>query len=180
MAEKKLTFITAHYTNPERSNVAVIYAHEDGSLKIDYCAPKIGEPVFDAALEYFDLEDLPKMTHQYYMAQRKNYEQEVIQIAEKEGLVWNLEDADTEMLYKGIAQIIFGKDLRLDPDHKEKLFIMKLKLFELPAFRSYSNKELKTKMRKAEHVVELIGYACEMWNDIYSTTPDSLDIDSAD
>lgn len=180
MAEKKLTFITAHYTNPERSNVAVIYAHEDGSLKIDYCAPKIGEPVFDAALEHFDLEDLPDMTYKYYQDQRRAYEQEVIQIAEKEGLIWDIEKADTDMLYRGFASVIFGKDHNKDPDHKEKLFIFKLQLFELPQFRTSKNKQLKTKMRKAQNVIELVSLAAEMWNEIYSTTPDSSETESAD
>ena len=180
MAEKKLTFITAHYTNPERSNVAVIYAHEDGRLKIDYCAPKIGEHVFDAALEHFDLEDLPDMTYKYYQGQRRAYEQEVIQIAEKEGLIWDIEKADTDMLYRGFASVIFGKDHNKDPDHKEKLFIFKLQLFELPQFRTSKNKQLKTKMRKAQNVIELVGLAAEMWNEIYSTTPDSSETESAD
>ena len=154
MAEKKLTFVTAYYTNELRKAVGIIWMHEDGSLKIDYCAPKIGEPAFDEALQYFDLEDLPDMSYKYYQDQRNNYEKEVIAIAEKEGLIWDIEKADTDMLYKGFAKVIFGKDHSKDPDHKEKLFIFKLQLFELPQFRTCKNKQLKSLSKSILHSIQ--------------------------
>ena len=67
-------------------------------------------------------------------------EQEVIQIAEKEGLIWDIEKADTDMLYRGFASVIFGKDHNKDPDHKEKLFIF---VTHKQSLVKYSSKTIK-------------------------------------
>ena len=59
-----------------------------------------------------------------------------------------------------IVEFVFGP---FDPEKdKEKLFMFKLKLFEVDKIKKSTNRETKAKLRKAETIMEAIKSAVEI------------------
>ena len=86
----------------------------------------------------------------------------MIEGARKEGLVWDVRDADAMELYKGFAKAIFDNDWENDKLAKEKLFCFKLQVFELNTFKKSKNKELKSQLRKCQNMIEAVTIACQI------------------
>ena len=154
-------FLTAFFSDNERTNVEAYWVTPDGlETRVENIEAKTGDPAWEDLLTHISLEKLHEATHKQMQAQDDAFKEEVIKIARERGLIHdltNLADAETMSL---IVEFVFGP---FDPEKdKEKLFMFKLKLFELDKIKKSTNRETKAKLRKAETIMEAIKSAVEI------------------
>lgn len=154
-------FLTAHFCNNERTTVESYWVTPDGlETRVEYIEAKEGDPNWENLLTHIDIDALHEATYKQIRAQNEAFKEDVIKIAKERGLIHdltNLNEVDTMNL---IVQFIFGE---FDPEKdKEKLFMFKLKLFEIAKIKASKNRAVKAKMRKAENLIESIKAAIEI------------------
>ena len=154
-------FLTAHFCNNERTTVESYWVTPDGKeTRVEYIEAKEGDPNWENLLTHIDIDALHEATYKQIRAQNEAFKEDVIKIAKERGLIHdltNLNEVDTMNL---IVQFIFG-EFNAEKD-KEKLFMFKLKLFEVPKIKASKNREVKAKMRKAENLLDAIKAAIEI------------------
>ena len=154
-------FLTAHFCNNERTTVESYWVTPDGlETRVEYIEAKEGDPNWENLLTHIDIDALHEATYKQIRAQNEAFKEDVIKIAKERGLIHdltNLNEVDTMNL---IVQFIFG-EFNAEKD-KEKLFMFKLKLFEVPKIKASKNREVKAKMRKAENLLDAIKAAIEI------------------
>ena len=72
------------------------------------------------------------------------------------GLIFDSNGVNSN-LYEALVDTLF--EPFVEKDMKEKLFVMKLKLFEVEAIKSSKDRELKAKLRKSKDFLSAIKYA---------------------
>lgn len=151
-------FLTAFFSDNERTNVEAYWVTPDGlETRVENIEAKTGDPAWEDLLTHVSLEKLHEETYKQMEAQDNAFKEEVIKIAKERGLVHdlsNLNDSETMSL---IVEFVFGP---FDPEKdKEKLFMFKLKLFEINEIKKSTNRDAKVKLRKAENLMEAIKSA---------------------
>lgn len=154
-------FLTAHFSDNERTNVEVYWVTPDGlETRVENIEAKTGDPAWEDLLTHISLEELHQATYKQMQEQDAMFKEDVIKIAKERGLIHDLTNLNNVETMKLIVDFIFGE---FDPQKdKEKLFMFKLKLFEVDKIKKSSNRELKAKMRKAESLVDAIKAAIEI------------------
>ena len=168
MSLENAKLMMAYYTHEDRTNCRAEWMKDDGNIYAEDIRPEPGSALWEDLLEHCDLEDIQDWTFQYQHESRKGFEEDVIEVARKEGLVWDVRDADAMELYKGFAKAIFDNDWENDKLAKEKLFCFKLQVFELNTFKKSKNKELKSQLRKCQNMIEAVTIACQIHQEMYS------------
>jgi len=74
-------------------------------------------------------------------------------------MIYDIDSINTD-LYKAIIQYLF-KPFNSEED-KEKLFMIKLQLFEVEEIKNNKNKDLKAKLRKSTTPLDAIKTAIEI------------------
>ena len=154
-------FLTAHFSDNERTNVEVYWVTPDGlETRVENIEAKTGDPNWENLLTHISLEKLHEATYKHMHDNDMAFKEDVIRIAKERGLIHDLTNLNDVETMKLIVEFIFGP---FDPEKdKEKLFMFKLKLFEVDKIKKSTNRELKAKMRKAESLVDAIKAAIKI------------------
>ena len=171
-------FLTAHFSNNERTIVEAYWTTPDGKdTRVEYIEAKDGDANWEALLKHVDIDTLHELTFKFIKQNRKAFEDDVVEIAKKEGLIYDISSVNTDM-YRAIVNTVFTSfDKEKD---KEKLFMFKLQLFEVPEIRLSKDRDLKAKLRKSNTIIDSIKYAIEIVENSQSKTPETSSLDSAD
>jgi len=166
-------FLTAHFTNNERTVVEVYWIREDEDGKpetiVEYVEASIdkdGRPneadqSWNNLLNHIDIDTLHDNTAKHMADQELEFERMVMDIARKKGLFDDI-DIVNDNVHKHLVKFIFAP---FDPvEQKEQLFMIKLELFELPEIKASKSREAKTKLRKAENIMAAVQAAIEIVN----------------
>lgn len=166
-------FLTAHFSNNERTIVEVYWTREDEDGKpetvveyIEASIDKDGRPneadqSWNNLLNYIDIDSLHTNTARHIAEQEREFENMVMDIARKQGLFDEV-DVINDNVHKTLVDFIFAP---FDPEaQKEQLFMIKLQLFELPEIKASKKRTAKTKLRKAENIMTAIQAAIEIVN----------------
>jgi len=168
----KDNYITAYFIDNERKNIEILLRNDDGVT----VNPHIIE--YDTKnqdclklLKLCPLDDLHKNTYEKKMKEKKGFEDMVMRIAKKEGLVVDELELDTKF-YPAIVKAIFEEKETLDElgslkslkknDKEDHLFALKLALFEVEKIRDSKDSELKKKLRQAKTKIEALKIAFEI------------------
>lgn len=159
-------FLTAHFCNNERTTIEVYWATED-KTRVTHVEAKDGDPQYEEVLKHVSIDQLHENTYKHIREQNDLFEEQVIEIAKKRGMIYDVDEVNTE-IYKVIGSAIFAS---FDPEKdKEKLFMFKLQLFEIDQIKTSKNRDLKAKLRKSKSIVEATKIAIEIVEDISGTT----------
>ena len=79
------------------------------------------------------------------------FEDSVVKLAKERGLLYDIDELSTDT-YKVLSHILF-KEFDEEQD-KEKLFLYKLQLFEVPAIKKSKSSAKKKKLRQAKNMLE--------------------------
>jgi hypothetical protein len=144
-------FVTAHFTNNERTTIEVEWQDpESDAIEIEYVEFNEEDASYQHLLQYIELDTLHDNTKIRVKEQRKTYLETVRYIAQEEGLIFN---ENTKGMFDRINDYLFTDNF--DPEkEKEMLFNIKLSAFEQEMVKSTS-RELKSKLRKAETIYEV-------------------------
>ena len=136
----KDNFLTAYFIDQERKNIEIQTTTEDKKKVFTTIIPfEEGHHQYEALKSVMSLDQLHESTYQKHKKERKLFEETVIRIAQKDGLIMDSERIDTA-------------------DH---VFALKLALFELKAVKESTNEEAKKELRKSKNKLDIIAAALQ-------------------
>lgn len=152
-------FLTAHFVNNERTVVEVFWVTPDGKETREEYIEANDDDTWKNLLKHVTIDELHENTYKHIREQNKLFEDQVITIAKKRGMVYDIDEVNTDV-YKSMVSAIFKP---FDPEEqKDKLFMIKLALFEVESIKNVKNKELKSELRKANDIISAFKIAIQM------------------
>lgn len=146
--------ITAYFIDNERKNIEVLTSTPN-KKEVNAMIIPFNEDNEDYKnlIEYIDLDKLHEITYQKIKNDRAEFEAQIVDIAKKEGLIFDQNKIDTKF-YPYLVKSIFE-----DKGNADHLFALKLALFEIDDVRDSDNMEQKTAIRKSKTKIEAIQSA---------------------
>ena len=168
MAIKGHEFLTAHFSDNERTIVEAYWTTPDGKeTRVEYIEAKEGDVSWEELLTHIDIDTLHELTYKNIRASDNAYKDQVMEIAKSRGMVYDIDSINTD-IYKAITAAIFTP---FDPEaDKEKLFMFKLQLFELDQVKSSTDRIKKAELRKSKSIIEALKVAIDIVESISDTS----------
>ena len=158
------TLLNARFLNNDRTTLLAEWKdnNDETVIRNQYMEAKDNNAQYRELLNHTTLDDIYEYTVNYERDYREGYEKFVLALAKKEGLVYEA-DLNPEF-YSDIVKFIFEGDET--GTLKEKLFLLKLKMFEdVEAIRKSKNVRLKSKLRKSKTAYEAIKSGIEIYEE---------------
>ena len=152
----KDNFLTAHFIDNERQNIEIQATSEDKKKVYTYVIPyDENRDEYKALMTMITLDQLHEYTYQRVKNERRLFEEQVIRIAQKDGLIMDSERIDTKF-YPTLVTSLFE-----DQDNADHVFALKLALFELDAIKNSENEEAKKELRKSKDKLDILSAAIQ-------------------
>ena len=143
-------FVRAHFSNNERTTVESFWT--DGKVeRVEFIEAKEGDPNWENLLTHIDIDALHEATYQHIKEQNAVFEDSVIKLAKERGMLYDVDELSADT-YKLLSHMLFKKFNK--KEDKEKLFLYKLSLFEVPEIKESKSSVKKKKLRQAENILE--------------------------
>lgn len=143
-------FVRAHFSNNDRTTVESFWTNGDVE-RVEYIEAKEGDPNWENLLTHIDIDALHEATYQHIKEQNAVFEESVIKLAKERGLLYDIDELSTDT-YKLLSNMLFKKFNK--EEDKEKLFLYKLSLFEVPEIKESKSSVKKKKLRQAKNILE--------------------------
>ena len=144
------TFVTAHFTNDERTFVTSIWKDKDGTLRPFNMIAEEGNQYWKELQQYITEDELHTNTYRHIKESKKAFEQELISIAKAKGIDW----MQIEGVENSTIDAVMGW-INTPYDH-EQIFKIKVRLFEHDKVKKSTDTKKKSALRKAKTVPELL------------------------
>ena len=172
-----LKFITARFSNNERTTVEVTWEDPEENLVATYHEAIEGDAAWEEILTHIDIDTLHENTYKYIKSTQEAYRKQIIEIAKQDGLLYEI-DTHESGVYKVLIEKLFSD---FDPEvNKEDLFMIKLRIFEQDAIKTSKNRNKKSALRKAKTIREAVKIAIEIAEDTSDTTESTEETPSLD
>ena len=149
-------FLTAYFIDNERQNIEIQATSEDQKKVYTYVIPfDENRDEYKALSKFMNLDQLHESTYQRVKNERRLFEEQVIRIAQKDGLIMDSEKIDTKF-YPTLVTSLFE-----DQDNADHVFALKLALFELDAIKNSENEEAKKELRKSKDKLDILSAAIQ-------------------
>lgn len=160
-----MRFIDAYFTNNERTVVSILWENDKKEVVEETVMAEANEPGWENLLNQPEvtIDKLHERTVNRNREQRALFEEQVVEIAKRDGLIYDGDHINTD-LYKMFVKTIFNSELT-EQETKEQLFMFKLALFELDKIKDSDNREMKAALRKAETLPTALKIACELFEE---------------
>ena len=153
----KENLIGAYFIDSDRKNIEVLTTSEDKKQIIPFILPFDENNIsFKELTSIITVDDLHENTYQKKKDEQKIFEEKVMQIAKKDGLVLDDTKIDSNSFAK-IVNAIFEQN-----ENEDQLFALKLALFELTAIRDSKDLDLKKKLRQCKNKIDTLKVAFEL------------------
>jgi len=153
-------FIDAYFIDNERENIEILTTNEDKKQVFSTIIPFNEEhSEYKALMTIMSLDELHENTYKHKKEEKRLFDEHVINIAKKDGLVFDEYKLDTKFYPTLVSAIL--KDQK-DEDH---LFALKLALFENETINSSDNAELKAEIRKGKSKIEVLQAALKLFSE---------------
>ena len=153
----KQNFITAHYIDNESKNREILSTSENNTQTIPTIIEYNEEhPYFKALMTMVTLDQLHEYTYQKVKSERKLFEESVLRIARKDGIIMDSAKIDTKF-YPKVVDALFN-----DEDNQDHIFALKLAVFELDGIKDSDKEDLKKKLRQSKSKIEVLSIACDI------------------
>jgi len=181
---------SARFTNNEKNVIEILTRSESEDTSKNIVTASVypanpDNPVFKWILNNCeDLDGIHVNTFRWIREQRQIFEQQVVEIAKREGLIFSSGLSDVRS-YKSFLTSLFEPFDSSKEAEMNNLFSIKLELFEMPHIRQNKNNDLKKELRRAERPIEVVKAAIDIHldniangieievEDTSSTNPDS-------
>ena len=153
----KENLIGAYFIDNDRKNIEVLTTSEDKNQIIPTIMPfDENNSTFKELTSVITVDDLHENTYQKKKDEQKIFEQKVMEIAKKDGLLVDDTKIDSKS-YNKLVKAIFEQG-----DNEDQLFALKIALFEVAEIRDSKNDELKKKLRQSKNKIETLKAAFEI------------------
>jgi len=158
-----MRFIDAYFTNNERTIVNVLWENDKKEVIEETVIAETNDPAWENLLNQPEvtIDTLHERTVNRNREQRAFFEEQVVEIAKRDGLIYDGDIVNTD-LYKMFVKTIFNSELT-EKETKEQLFMFKLALFELDKIKDSNDREMKAALRKAETLPVALKIGCELF-----------------
>jgi len=158
-----MRFIDAYFTNNERTVVSILWENDKKEVVEETVLAEANEAGWENLLNQPEvtIDKLHERTVNRNREQRAIFEEQVLAIAKRDGLIYDGDIVNTD-LYKMFVKTIFDTELT-EKEVKEQLFMFKLALFELDKIKESDNREMKAALRKAETLPAALKIACDLF-----------------
>ena len=154
----KDNFIDAYFIDEERQNIEILTKSEDGKKVIPTIIPfekpdetgKTKSGSMEILKEVMSVDELHERTYTKKNEEKKLFEEMVVRIAKKDGLVVDKQPEPSDY-WKTFVNSIVDK-----ADNEDDLFALKLALFEVDKIRDSADEDLKTQMRQSKTKAEVL------------------------
>ncbi len=150
-------FVTAYFINNERSIAQVEWLDKSDVFQIEVVEAKEGDAAWNRLLSHMSEDELHETTYKYIREQNTIFEKDVIEIAKKRGLIYDVDSINSRFYKVFVDNILFGDDSDI-----ERLFMYKLALFESDPIKNSDKKELKAKLRKTTTICDATRVAMDI------------------
>jgi hypothetical protein len=153
----KENLIGAYFIDNDRKNIEVLTTSEDKKQIIPTILPfDENNSTFKQLTSVITVDDLHENTYQKKKDEQKIFEQKVMEIAKKDGLLLDDTKIDSKS-YNKLVKAIFEQG-----ENEDQLFALKIALFELPNIRDSKNDELKKKLRQSKNKIDTLKVAFDI------------------
>ena len=153
----KDNFLNAYFIDNERQNIEILTTSEDKKSVLPTIIPyDTKHPYFVALSKVCNVDQIHENTYNKKKKEREVFEQKVIEIAKRDGLLVDNNKIDSNF-FPTLVKSIFE-----DEDNADHLFALKIALFELDNIKNSTNEELKTKLRKSKTKKEVLQVAFDL------------------
>ena len=155
----KDNLISAYFIDDARENIEVLTTSDDKKKVIPTIIPfDENNHLFKELTSIITVDQLHEDTYQKKKKEKEIFEQKVIQIAKKDGLLVDDTKIDSNSFNK-LVKAIFEQG-----DNEDHLFALKLALFEMPSIRDSKEEETKKKLRQSKNKIEALKIAFNLTN----------------
>lgn len=159
---KDWKYITARFIDEDRENVEALYWDGDQQIAIN-CSAVDEDAQYKELLNHTTLDQIHENTWVWQKEQGQFLKEIFTEIGRDQGYIVDFDhSAGSGETFKTLLNFIF-KDFDEERD-KEKLFLLKLEIFELPFVKDCKNRSKKTKIRKAKTVVEALEATIKIYD----------------
>ena len=161
MTIHNLEIHTAHFVNNERTEIEVLFlsdkSTDDNLVMIPYnIEAKENDADYEWLISKIDIDQIHENTFNKFRRENEEFRETIIATGKEMGLIFDNNGVNSN-LYEALVDTLF--EPFVEEDMKEKLFVMKLKLFEVEAIKSSKDRGLKAKLRKSKDFLSAIKYA---------------------
>ena len=146
----KDNLITAYFIDNDRENIEMMLRSEDKKSVFSEITPfDEDNEQYKILTKFISLDEIHENTYNKKKDERREFEEEVIRIAKRDGLInenFNSEDYIENIL----------KFLTNNPNNEDQLFALKLSVFENENIINSTNEELKRKIRQSTSKSEVM------------------------
>lgn len=143
-----MRFIDAYFTNNERTVVNVLWENDNKEVVEETVIAETNDPGWENLLNQPEvtIDKLHERTVNRNREQRALFEEQVIEIAKRDGLWDEIHEHDDQILIKLSDMMLMDAD----EISSEALFKFKLKLFENKIVEESTDREAKANLRKSK------------------------------
>lgn len=153
-------FLTAHFTNNERTMVESYWVTPDGKeTRVEYIEANPEDTAWKKLLTHIDIDSLHEATYKHIREQNEAFEDTVIELAKSRGMIYDVDEMSSD-IHKVVAQVLFTPFD--ETEDKEKLFLYKLQLFEVEAIKKCTDSQKKRELRQAKTIIEATKIAIDI------------------
>jgi len=153
----KDNFLNAYFIDNERQNIEILTTSEDKKSVLPTIIPyDTKHPYFVALSKFCNIDQLHENTHNKKKKEKEIFEQKVIDIAKRDGLLTDNSKIDSNF-FPNLVKAIFENE-----DNEDHLFAIKIALFELEKIRNSKNDDIKKKIRQSKTKIEALQAAFEL------------------
>ena len=153
----KDNLISAYFIDDARQNIEVLTTSDDKKKVIPTIIPfDENNHLFKELTSIITVDQLHEDTYNKKKNEKKIFEQKVIEIAKKDGLLLDDTKIDSRS-YNKLVKAIFEQG-----ENADQLFALKIALFELNKIRDSKNDELKKKLRQSKNKIDTLKCAFDL------------------
>ena len=153
----KDNLISAYFIDDARQNIEVLTTSDDKKKVIPTIIPfDENNHMFKELMSIITVDQLHEDTYNKKKNEKKIFEQKVIEIAKKDGLLLDDTKIDSKS-YNKLVKAIFEQG-----ENSDQLFALKIALFELDKIRDSKNDELKRKLRQSKNKIDTLKVAFDL------------------
>ncbi len=150
-------FIDAYFVDEERQNIEILQTSEDKKSVFPTVIPFEKEHgQFQVLESVISVDELHERTYQKKKDERKLFEEQLVRIAQRDGLLMSGDTMPKELFPTVVSAIVNN------PDNEDHLFALKLALFEVEKIRDCEDTELKANIRKGKTKAEVLFNALKI------------------
>lgn len=153
MEVTKENFVTARYIDNDKKQIEILYTKGDETIG-HVIQHDNSHPDFKELLEIISIDDLHSNTVAFIKNSQKDFREHVKRIAQAEGMIQEVTAELSTKFYKELYDMFYAYD---DDKMKEKLFNLKLFIFEKDEVKNSQDTETKAAMRKAATPLEFFN-----------------------